>query len=297
MSQKPSVKPLPDNVFRIGEDFDEPVAEEIQVGHKLLPDDPDPPTAQAMDLSDRLKTMVLLGLGGSGKTTFGRWIAEEGLGRGSQLKIAAIDPENRDMLQFFPEGGVYEPPHRDPERVAQWVKLFLAALVKERVGGVLDTGGGDLAFNEIIRQDPDLVTRMGDQGTALAAAYVLAPKVSALSPLATHTAAGFKPQATVLILNEGLRDRAGTREQDFAAVRRHSTYRAAIDRGAVELWMPRLSVYRKIDERRLQFRHAITGIVPPGRKMLPLGDGDQSIVRMWLRHMAIEMGPISSWIP
>jgi hypothetical protein len=57
----------------------------------------------------------------------------------------------------------------------------------------------------------------------------------------------------------------------FRRIMQHSAYRAAIDRGAIQLWMPRLFVAKKIDERRITFKEARDGIVPEGRKVVPLG--------------------------
>jgi hypothetical protein len=69
------------------------------------------------------------------------------------------------------------------------------------------------------------------------------------------------------------------------------------DRGAVELRMPRLPVAKKIENRRLQFRHARDSYTPEGRKVVPLGWSDRISLQAWLAAMDGAMAPIGSWIP
>jgi hypothetical protein len=85
------------------------------------------------------------------------------------------------------------------------------------------------------------------------------------------------------------------RDAWFGQHRRHSVYRAAMSRGAVELWMPRLSEWKKIEDRQFRFSHARDGIVPEGRKAVPLGLLDRAGVRTWMGRMQIAFAPISSW--
>jgi hypothetical protein len=79
----------------------------------------------------------------------------------------------------------------------------------------------------------------------------------------------------------------------------HSAYRAAVARGATEVWMPRLdpAVAQEIEAKRIGFIQARDGISPVGRKVASLGPFDRSRVRRWLEIMAAEMTPIASWLP
>jgi hypothetical protein len=139
---------------------------------------------------------------------------------------------------------------------------------------------------------------MEAEGVSPVAIYLMSDRISDLSPLATMEAAGFKPAATLIILNEGRASNSTLpREQSFRQIMRHSAYKAAIDRGAIQLWMPRLYVAREVEDRRLTFREARDGIIPEGRKVLPLGVFDRSSLHKWLGQMAAEFAPISSWIP
>jgi hypothetical protein len=123
--------------------------------------------------------------------------------------------------------------------------------------------------------------------------------VDDLAALASFEALGFQPAATVLVRNEGLADSTADREDGFARLLRHSAYRAAVKRGAVEVWMPRLdaAVAQEIEAKRISFLQARDATSPEGRKVVPLGPFDRSRVRHWLNAMSTEMAPIVSWLP
>ena len=76
---------------------------------------------------------------------------------------------------------------------------------------------------------------------------------------------------------------------------RHSAFRAAVARGAVPLWMPRLLPAGEIEARRVMFGQAAIGTVPTGRKQTPLGPFDQGRTRAWLDTMRAELAPVQSW--
>jgi len=272
------------------------VTDEITWGRTIIPPPPAAPIPGTVpDLTGKPKVLVAMGAGHSGKTTFLKWATEQLLARDSAARLVAIDPENRDLRNFFQ--GVYEPADNDPARIAVFLKGFFDALVNDKASGLIDTGGGDVSFSKVVAEMPTLVQDLAAEGVTMVAVYLFSPRIADLSVLATMEGAGFQPEATALILNEGRADPTADPEQAFAQLRRQSVYRAALDRGAVELRMPRLPVAKKIEDRRLQFRHARDGIVPEGRKVLPLGWSDRSSLRTWLARMDVAMAPIASWIP
>jgi hypothetical protein len=290
-----------DNVFSLFDDDDLP--EEVPVGYQILPQvAPPPPAGQVIDLTDKPKAVLAIANGGAGKTTLLRWVAERALSAGREVKIAATDPSGRSLLNFFPGGpaaGVFEPPTRKSDEVADWMEKFFGALVKEQKSGLIDTGGGDTAFTKVISDMPRLVDDLAEEGIATVVVYMFAPRADDVGPLATLSRAGFTPAATALVLNEGVIKvgDGGDVEQAFRETRRHSVYRAAIERGAIELRMPALQIAKKIESRSQQFRHARDGIVPDGKKLVPLGWSDKTILRSWLTRMDERFAPIASWWP
>ncbi|HEX4172094.1 MAG TPA: hypothetical protein VHY82_06400, partial [Acetobacteraceae bacterium] len=78
-------------------------------------------------------------------------------------------------------------------------------------------------------------------------------------------------------------------EPEFETVMEHSAYRAAIERGAARVWMPRLYAAKAIEDRRLLFSQARDGG--------GLGPSDRSRTHHWLRAMEEAFAPIGSWLP
>jgi hypothetical protein len=171
--------------------------------------------------------------------------------------------------------------------------------MEEKASALVDLGGGDTSLHKLLATVPDLAPAMNDAGVAPVAVYTLGPRVDDLAALASFEAMGFRPAATVLVRNEGLTDPATDRDDAFARVVRHSAYKAAVERGAIEVWMPRLdaAVTQEIEAKRLSFAQARDALSPNVRKVAPLGPFDRSRVRHWLSNMAIELAPILSWLP
>lgn len=249
----------------------------------------------AVDLTDRPKMMFGIGRGGAGKTTFLRWVTEKLLERGSAAAVAALDPANRSLPLYFEN--VLEPDSYAPAAVKQWLEDFLAVGMESKGSAVLDMGGGDTSLLALVEDAPGIADMLEESGVTPIAAYLLTPSPESLTPMIDLEAAGFRPKATALILNDGLGSESTAREKKFRDVLRHSAFRAAVDRGAVPLWLPRLQPAQEVLRRRITYAQARDGVIPDGRKMSPLGPVDRLRVRAWLQAVEAEMAPIMSWIP
>ncbi|MFL5281208.1 MAG: hypothetical protein ACJ8AW_09450 [Rhodopila sp.] len=275
--------------------------EPLPMGRTLVapaPASPQPGTV--VDLNGKPKLVVALGPGHSGKTMLMRWIGEHMLDGGRSPAMAAIDPENRDLLNFF-GADVLVPKSSNLPVVVDFLRLLMGAMVKRQTSYLLDTGGGDTAFAELFREWPSLVSDLADAGIATVAAYPLSPRITDMSLLTTLESAGFQPAATALILNEGRVELGRDPEQEFAELRRQPIYRETLARGAVELHMPRLAVAKKVEDRRLQFAQALKGgrTTADGRPIPPLGWADQKTLAAWLMKMQTAFAPVltAGWIP
>lgn len=270
------------------------VAEEVSVGRPLRQAKaPAAPTApQALDLSGRQKALFAIGAGNTGKTTFLRWMIERGE---TTAAIAALDPENRELKDYFP--GIQEPPSHDPAGVRSWLERFLEFVMENQASAALDFGGGDTSLAQLVADTPDLASAMEDAGVSPVAVYLLSPRLTDLSALAAMEQSGFQPKATALVLNEGRADPTMARDEAFDRTMRHGVFKAAIDRGAVQLWMPRLIPAKEVEDRRVTFAQARDATIPEGRKVTPLGPFDRARVRQWLARMEEEFAPIASWLP
>jgi hypothetical protein len=207
--------------------------------------------------------------------------------------LAALDPANRTLADFF--SAVMQPPTSNPAETVSWLQNLLEFLTKHRGNAVLDFGGGDVSLAQLVAKMPTLAEAMEEQGIGLIAAYMLTPRVDDLASLMTFERSGFRPRATALILNLAKADTPAA----FDAIRRQPAYKAAIARGAVELWMPALSqgVSLRIERARVQFREAREGLAPEGRKPASISLLERVEVREFLERMAAEFQPIDGWMP
>lgn len=247
------------------------------------------------DLTQLTKVMMLIGPGGSGKTVAARYVAGEMLAHGGldRTVLAALDPTNRTLADFFDT--VLQPPSSDPAETAKWLERLLQFIAQKRMNALLDFGGGDVSLTRTVETMPGIADAMEAEGVGLIATYVLTPRVDDLASLMTFEERGFRPKATALILNLA---KAKT-PAAFDAVRRHPAYKAALDRGAVELWMPALEedVALRIERARVHFRQARDGEAPAGRKPAVLSPLERYRVREFLERMRAEFQIIDNWMP
>jgi hypothetical protein len=256
------------------------------------------PTQPVPDLTGQPKVWFVSGPGRSGKTTLLRYVLEAVAAAGGEVMAAALDPHNRSLAAFIE--GVDQPPTNEAGSVATWLEELLRFAMEAKRSAVLDLGGGDTSLSRLLDDAPDLSEVLDESGVAPVAIYTLGPRVDDLSSLASFEKQGFAPRATALILNEGLVHPTQSREEAFGWVLHHSAFRAALDRGAVPIWMPRLdaNVASEIEAKRLQFNLARDGHEPPGRVPVgPLGPLNRSRVRKWLGSMEQALAPIRSWFP
>jgi hypothetical protein len=259
------------------------------------------PTSK-LDLTDKPKVWFVIGPGRSGKTMLVRWVAEICATRGAYPIVAAADPQNRSLKNYFTD--VQEPPTNDATATAKWLEAILRhvtaeAKKSESVSALIDLGGGDTSLQKMLAGVPDMTAVLDEAGVAPVAVYLLGPRQDDLVSLASFEALGFKPAATVLVRNEGLTDPSIDRTIAFARVLRRPEYKASIERGAVEIWMPRLdpAVAQEIEAKRISFIQARDAISPKGRTVPPLAPFDRSRVRRFWDEMATDMEPIASWLP
>src|SRR5262245_3321278 len=70
----------------------------------------------ASNLAGQPKVVMAIGAGNTGKTTFLRYIAEQAVQQEANIVFAAVDPENRELADYF--AGVQQPPSYDPVAVS-----------------------------------------------------------------------------------------------------------------------------------------------------------------------------------
>lgn len=254
-----------------------------------------PRTMPVEDLATLARLWMLMGEGNSGKTMFARYLLDrlERNGVLDQIVVGALAPGNRNLTQFV--GAVMQPPSTDPRATADYARKAMAALAKGRRSGVFDFGGGDASVRHLVEAVPNLALLMEDAGLALVAAYALTPRAADLTFLKTYERLGFQPRATVLLLNLA---RAET-PASFDGLRRQPEYKAAIARGAVEVWIPAMpqDVALRIERAQVHFSQARDGTAPEGRKPAGITLLERVMVREWMDAMDAELRVLDGWMP
>lgn len=274
--------------------------DDVRLGRPLRPavQAPASATAQALDLSGRPKVIMAIGSGSTGKSTLLKWLAGRAIREEKPLLLASVDPENRELKDYFQVGSVHEPPTFNPTEMTGWLEEFLRFAAEEKVTAAIDFGGGDSTLTRLVAEAPDLADMLEEAGVSPVAIYMLSPRLSDLSVLATLEGGGFRPRATALVKNEGRVNLGTSSEAAFERTTRQPVYRAAVARGAVEIWMPVIhgTAAKEAEDRRLRFEDARDGKAKEGSKAGPLGPFDRSRIRAWLNRMEEEFAPISSWL-
>lgn len=247
-----------------------------------------------IDLSDKKKIIFWIGRGKTGKTTGIRWSAETAILAGHTLLMADMDPTNDTFSKYIDD--VARPPEAsDPAMALKWLDKLLQHALHHDLSLLVDLGGGDTTLRRLVTDLPDLVAMIEAQGFAVVLFYTVGPQEEDLSPLATMEGLGFRPTATAIVLNEAMGEIGDPPLNAFARILRHSAFLAAVQRGAVPIWMPRLLPAQQVEIRRLHFRDAAAGEIGKGKT--PLGPFDRSRVLSWLQAMEANFAGIASWMP
>ena len=111
----------------------------------------------AINLAGRPKVVMAIGAGNTGKTTFLRYIAEKAVEQEANVVFAAVDPENRELADYF--AGVQQPPSYDPVAVSKWVEQFLSWVMKNQRSAVIDLRAGRSRPHRKTRELLDAILR------------------------------------------------------------------------------------------------------------------------------------------
>jgi hypothetical protein len=169
------------------------------------------------------------------------------------------------------------------------------------VKAVGDFGGsGEEYLHSVLEDSPTIVDDLATAGSGIIAAYFLTPRSDDLQVLAALNARGFKPKATVFVLNEFHVERGANADEAFRRILDHSVFKAAVANGAHVVRMPRLypqALSLEIASKHLQFSHARDGTVPDGSTVTPIRGLDCSRVRRWLTEMEAAHEGVKGGLP
>jgi hypothetical protein len=276
------IKSVKDNIIRLFDARDDDLPETPLSAPRLTQEAlPAPSLASAVDLSGKPRVVMTFGAGRSGKSTFLRWTVERAIDRDGETGavLATVDALRPTLQRFFPSAIVPKQPDGLERLISRLIELKRTAAIDF---------GADASLVPLLTQVPNMHQMMLDHGVEPVVLYLLSPRSADLTVLMAMEAARFQPTATALILNMGTMVGQDP-EGEFGQLRRHSVYKAAVERGAVEIWMPRLFAAKAVEDRGIAFRKAVGA---DGG----LGLFDRSRVANWLTAMDLACAPIASWL-
>ena len=256
----------------------------LKEGDKVLRFPPLPTAAPPVTLAPVVRPSAALVNHPPGVDLSGKPKALFFIGRGRDFIVSAADPTNRALVNYLDD--VAQPPTTDPLEVRDWLLAFLQHAMSLKVSLMIDLGGGDTSLTELLKVLPNLTDVMEEGGIAPVALHLMGTDAHDLHALALTEDMGFQPKATAIVLNQ-VYARGGQRYR-FDEVTSHPVYQAAINRGAVPIWMPAL-----IEE-------VARYCARDGGRFLDLPRSKPffaQALKNWLGAMSAEFSPISTWWP
>jgi hypothetical protein len=263
----------------------------LRVSHLIRPK-PAPASSggKLVDLRGKRRVLLIVGAGGSGKTTFLRWACERELDRpdrNGDFTVATADALNRDLCEYF--AGVMEAPSIG---AVDWLAQVMFGMPGS---GAINFGGEDTSLARLAQEIPDLAGTLSEHGIEPVLLVFLKPRIADLTTLQVLDESGFQPVATALVTNLGTVTSLNAVDP-FADVVGHSIFQAAMARGAAHVWMPRLhGAGPRIERARVSFAKALDGT------------GDAPVLDMlgrirlkaWLAEMDVAFGGLegAGWLP
>lgn len=247
---------------------------------------------------------VLLGRGRTGKTTWARWAVERARGAGREVALADGDRNNATLGSFYPDAS--SPAAGDDVSVTAWMEELAEGVINTRGRLVLDMGGGDRSFATVAERH-GFNDVLPENGVDLTAWYFLAGGRDDGETLVFMEGIGFRPQRTVVVLNEGLAPAVPAGQDPFAAALKDREVRKVLDRGAKLLRMPAtpLATMVAADDLFIGIREAAGGGVPKGEDGLPhpearpLNLWRRNELKKWLAQMEERHAAagVLEWLP
>ncbi len=233
-----------------------------------------------------------------GKTVFLNTVVQFVRKHGAKVEIWNADTLNtsHSLSSFY--GDVREPGSPRPEDVKAWIEGRFVDMVENRYDAVLDVGGGDTPLSRLVDELP-IVETLEEEGIRVVLVHVLGTESADLDYLASFLRGSrLAPDATLLVLNEGLILSGRSPEAAFAEVKKHPAFLNAMKNGAASVNFPKLPCMADVTDRGLTFDEAMKGTAKNGKPPLSVFN-KQRVKRWWTEEVVtffIEEVPLL-WLP
>lgn len=233
-----------------------------------------------------------------GKTTLLNTVVQFVRAHGGDMAVWNADMLNRSYSLSMFHTGVLEPPSADTEDVKAWLEGRFMHLAEHRYDAVLDVGGGETPLARLVEEVP-IVHTLERRGVRLVLVHVLGPEMADLDYLERFLAGDLlAPEATLVVLNNGLVLTGRSANFAFAKVSEHPALVDALKGGGEMVLMPKLSCMSAVTDRGMTFAEAMTdGFVKPGHPPLSFFDVER-VALWWERELPKFFGQIPElWLP
>ena len=231
-----------------------------------------------------------LGRGAHGKTTWARWLIDELHNGGTAVTVVDADRTNATLSEFFPD--VLTPRSAEDADVEDCLRSLTEGMMERPRTAVMDFGANDLTLKRVSRKLGSFNGYLAESGIRGVAVHFFGPDRDDLAYLRDMEDGVFAPPATLLVLNEGLLP-LGASNRLFDSIIESPIFRAAVARGAIPVFMPRLEAAREVNEHRLGFLAAIAGA--PGPDGARLGPWNRNLIKTWRDAMVANHQPVMGW--
>lgn len=251
---------------------------------------------EALSTYDRPPVLaVRLGRGRTGGTTGLSWLIDRARNMGREVIPADGDRRNATLKSYYPDAT--QPPTDETADVKEWLTHVLSQMAESGTSMGLDLGGGDRVLAEYGR-DLGLVEFCEEIGAQPLALYFLGPDTADFEHVLTIARAGyFKPERSLLILNENLISGGRTPAGAFEGIISRSEFVDLVRAGMHPINMPTLPCMEAMRELRLGFYDAAAGRAGPGGRVLdPVR---RFMVKRWLAHLEKQVANTGAteWLP
>jgi hypothetical protein len=232
-----------------------------------------------------------LGRGVHGKTFWARWLIDELRNTGRAVTVVDADRTNATLGSFFPD--VSRPASSEDADVEDCLRAVTEAMMERPGTTLIDFGANDLTLKRVARKLGDFNAYLAGAQIRGVAVHFFGPDRDDLAYLRDMEDGVFAPPATILVLNEALLPSGGSTRL-FDPVIESPIFQAAVKRGAVPVFMPRLEAAREVNLHRLGFIAAAAG--QPGPDGTRIGPWNRSIINAWRQKMITNHQPVMEWL-
>lgn len=239
-------------------------------------------TPETLSEDDRRPLLIIaVGRQRVGKTTVLNATIQFLRAHGAEVDVWNGDRQNQsyNLAMFHPD--TIEPPSSDAGDVRTWLEERMQSLVERRRDAILDIGGGDTPLNRLMEEVP-IVEMLEEAGVRVVVVHVVGPEKADLDYLGhLSTSKLLAPEATLIVLNQGLVTAGRNVTSAFEPIRAAATIRQALFDGAAVAPFPLLSCMGAVVEAGLTFGEAMSPAPVPGKQALSMFD--RTRVKLWWR--------------